>query len=76
MTTPRIEGAGDYEAERTPEDAEHEFAEAGEVQKSPREADGSKAPPDDASAEPPVRQPLDEPGETSVTSIAQPPKGN
>jgi hypothetical protein len=76
MTPPRIEGAGDYEAERTPEDAEHEFAEAGEVQKSPRDADGSEAPPEDAYGEPRVRQPLDEPGETPETSISQPPKGN
>ena len=82
MPTDRIQREGDYEAARTHADATREFAEAGEVQKAPSDA----APKHEAEAEAHETKRTERqdrasgnseiPGETSPTTIAQPPKGN
>ncbi len=83
MPTERIQGTGDYEAERDLEDAEREFEEAGEVQKGAQDA-GSNPP-----AEADEMERAEQGGRRShgrgegatlgdvgPTTIAQPPKGN
>jgi hypothetical protein len=80
MPTDKVQGEGDYEAARNYDDATREFVEAGEVQKAARDAE----PKDRAEADEMERAEQEGkshskgevPGETSPTTIAQPPKGN
>ena len=80
MPTDKVQGEGDYEAARNYDDATREFVEAGEVQKAARDAE----PKDQAEAAELKRAEQaglsrskgEVPGETSPTTIAQPPKGN
>lgn len=79
----RIQGEGDYEAERDMDDAEREFEEAGEVQKAPQDAgpenqgladEIERAEQGGRRAH--VRGEGATLGDISPTTIAQPPKGN
>ena len=81
MPNDQVQGAGDYEAARDHQDAVHEFAEAGEVQKAAHDADPPQHPSAAREPQPGGRQgrapsESEMPLETSPTTIAQPPKGN